>query len=136
MKTEEDAALRRSSFFQFLPDDVFEKISSLTKEDHYEFDDIIGREGDPADAFYVLTSGRARAIKIMPNSDEVALGALRPGDGFAEAALAEGGTRKATVRCSTAVDVLRLDREDLLNLVKRLPELQHHVENTPRQPVL
>ena len=29
MKTEEDAALRRSSFFQFLPDDVFEKISSL-----------------------------------------------------------------------------------------------------------
>ena len=92
MKTEEDAALRRSSFFQFLPDDVFEKISSLLKEEHYEFGDIIVREGDPAEAFYVLTSGRARAIKIMPNGDEVALGALRPGDGFGEAALAEGGT--------------------------------------------
>ena len=136
MKTEEDAALRRSSFFQFLPDDVFEKISSLLKEEHYEFGDIIVREGDPADAFYVLTSGRARAIKIMPNGDEVALGALRPGDGFGEAALAEGGTRKATVRCSTAVDVLRLDREDFLQLVKRVPELRHHVEMTGRQRAL
>ncbi len=136
MKTEEDAALRRSSFFQFLPDDVFEKISSLLKEEHYEFGDIIVREGDPADAFYVLTSGRARAIKIMPNSDEVALGALRPGDGFGEAALAEGGTRKATVRCSTAVDVLRLDREDFLQLLKRVPELRHHVEMTGRQRAL
>ncbi len=67
MKTEEDAALRRSSFFQFLPDDVFEKISSLLKEEHYEFGDIIVHEGDPADAVYVLTSGRARATKIMPN---------------------------------------------------------------------
>src|SRR6266849_2275473 len=136
MKTEEDAALRRSSFFQFLPDDVFEKISSLLKQEHYEFGDIIMREGDPADAFYVLTSGRARAIKIMPNSDEVALGALRPGDGFGEAALAEGGTRKATVRCSTAVDVLRLDREDFLQLVERVPELRHHVEMTGRQRAL
>src|SRR5437879_13441629 len=115
MKTEEDAALRRSSFFQFLPDDVFEKISSLLKEEHYEFGDIIVREGDPAEAFYVLTSGRARAIKIMPNGDEVALGALRAGDGFGEAALAEGGTRKAAVGCSTAVEVRRLDRQDCLH---------------------
>ena len=64
MKTEEDAALRRSSFFQFLPDDVFEKISSLLKEEHYEFGDIIVREGDAADAFFVLTSGRARATVL------------------------------------------------------------------------
>ena len=136
MKTEEDAALRRSSFFQFLPDDVFEKISSLLKEEHYEFGDIIVREGDAADAFYVLTSGRARAIKVMPNGDEIALGALRPGDSFGEAALAEGGTRKATVRCSTAVEVVRLDRDDFLQLVQQVPELRHHVELTGRQRAL
>src|ERR1700736_5180976 len=136
MKTEEDAALRRSSFFQFLPDDVFEKISSLLKEEHYEFGDIIVREGDAAEAFYVLTSGRARAIKVMPNGDEIALGALRPGDSFGEAALAEGGTRKATVRCSTAVEVARLDRDDFLQLVQQVPELRHHVELTGRQRAL
>jgi len=58
MRTQEDAALRRSSFFQYLPDEVFEKISSLLKEEHYEFGDVIVREGDQADAFFVLTSGR------------------------------------------------------------------------------
>jgi ATP-binding cassette subfamily B protein len=136
MKTQEDAALRRSSFFQFLPDDVFEKITSLLKEEHYEFGDVIVREGDPADAFYVLTSGRARALKIQPTGDEIALGALRPGDSFGEAALAEGGTRKATVRCSTAVDLVRLNRSDFLDLVETVPELKHHVEMTGRQRAL
>ncbi len=133
MRTQEDAALRRSSFFQYLPDEVFEKISSLLKEEHYEFGDVIVREGEQADAFFVLTSGRARALKILPTGEEIALGALRPGDSFGEAALAEGGTRKATVRCSTAVDLVRLDRNDFLNLVEQLPELRHHVEMTGRQ---
>jgi ATP-binding cassette subfamily B protein len=136
MNTEEDAALRRSSFFQFLPDEVFEKISPLLQEEHYEFGEIIVREGDPADAFYVLTSGRARALKILPNGEEIVLGALRPGDSFGEAALAEGGTRKATVRCSTAVVLVRIDREAFLDLLKKIPELRHHVEMTGRQRAL
>jgi cAMP-binding proteins - catabolite gene activator and regulatory subunit of cAMP-dependent protein kinases len=62
---------------------------------------VIVKQGDPANSFYVLTSGRARALKIKPDGEEIPLGVLKPGDSFGEAALAEGGIRNATVRCST-----------------------------------
>ncbi len=57
-----------------------------------------------------------------------------PADSFY--ALAEGGTRSATVRCSTAVDVLRIDRTDFLELVRRVPELKQFVETTGRNRAL
>ena len=133
MRTRDDALLRRASLFNLLPDEIFEKIEPLLQEEHYDFGEIIVKEGDPADAFYVMTSGRARAIKAVQNGEELPLGTLKPGDSFGEAALAEGGTRSASVRCSTTVDIVRLDRDDFLQLVAEVPELKHHIEMMGRQ---
>jgi HlyB family type I secretion system ABC transporter len=133
MNTKDVALLRRSELFQFLPDDDFEKLQALLREEQYDFGDLIVKQGEPANAFYVLISGRARAVKIGANNDEeIVLGSLRPGDSFGEAALIEGGIRTATVRCSTSVEVLRLDRSDFLALAKNVPELKQHVQMTRR----
>jgi ATP-binding cassette subfamily B protein len=136
MKATDESLLRRSSLFQFLPDDVFEKVRSLLQEENYEFGDLLVRQGDPANSFFVLLSGRARVIKADQNGDEIALATLKPGDSFGESALSEGGTRTATVRCSTAVEALRLDRDDFLNLAADTPELRHHLEMTARHRAL
>ncbi len=110
MKVQDSEVLRRSSVFRFLADEHFAAIEPLLQEEHYEFGDVIVKQDDPADSFYVLTKGRARALKVKPDGEEIPLGVLKPGDSFGEAALSEGGSRNATVRCSTTVDVLRLDR--------------------------
>ncbi|PYL38597.1 MAG: hypothetical protein DMF34_06455 [Verrucomicrobia bacterium] len=136
MKTQDSEILRRSSVFRFLPDEHFGAIEPLLQEEHYDFGDVIVKQDDQADSFFVLTRGRARALKIKPDSEEIPLGVLKPGDSFGEAALSEGGTRNATVRCSTAVDVLRIDRTDFLELVRRVPELKHYVEATGRNRAL
>jgi ATP-binding cassette subfamily B protein len=136
MRTHDEDLLRRSSVFHLLPDEDFEKLRPLLQEEHYEFGDVIVRQGESAEAFYVLIAGRARAIKAQANGQEVALGTLRPGDSFGEAALSEGGTRSATIRCSTAVDVLRLDREDFLKLLEEEPELRQHVQMMGRHRAL
>ena len=132
MKTQDSEILRRSSVFRFLSDEHFAAIEPLLQEEHYEFGDIIVRQDEAADSFYVLTRGRARAVKTKPDGEEIPLGVLKPGDSFGEAALAEGGTRNATVRCSTAVDVLRIDRDDFLQLVTQEPDLKQSVETTGR----
>ena len=133
MNTKDVALLRRSELFQFLPDDDFEKLQALLREEQYDFGDLIVKQGEPANAFYVLISGRARAVKTGSNDgEEIVLGSLRPGDSFGEAALIEGGTRTATVRCSTSVEVLRLDRSDFLALAENVPELKQHVQMTRR----
>src|SRR4029077_20468814 len=150
MKTQDGEILRRSSVFQFVSDEHFGAIEPLLQEEHYDFGDLIVKQDDPADSFYVLTRGRARALKIKsdgeaippggvktkPEGEETPLGVLNPGDSFGEAALAEGGTRNATVRCSTAVDALRIDRTDFLDLVCLVPELKHSVEKTGRNRAL
>ena len=136
MKVQDSEILRRSSVFRFLSDEHFAAIEPLLQEEHYEFGDVIVKQGDPADSFYVLARGRARALKIKPDGEEIPLGVLKPGDSFGEAALAEGGTRKATVRCSTAVDVLRIDRDDFLQLVRQIPDLKQYVETTGRNRAL
>lgn len=128
MKTQDIEIVRRSSAFRFLSDEHFAGLEPLMQEEHYDFGDTIVRQDDPADAFYILTHGRARAIKVKADGEEVALGILKPGDSFGEAALAEGGKRAATVRCSTAVDILRIDRNDFLSLVAEVPELRHYIE--------
>ena len=122
--------------FRFVSDEHFGAIEPLLQEEHYDFGDVIVRQDDSADSFYVLTRGRARALKIKPDGGEIPLGVLKPGDSFGEAILLEGGTRSATVRCSTAVDVLRIDRTDFLELVGRVPELRHYVEATGRNRAL
>ena len=136
MKAQDGEILRRSSVFRFVSDEHFGAIEPLLQEEHYDFGDVIVKQDDPADSFYVLTRGRARALKIKPDGEEIPLAVLKPGDSFGEAALAEGGTRNATVRCSTAVDVLRIDRTDFLELVRRVPELKQYVETTGRNRAL
>src|SRR5512133_3428657 len=136
MKMQDSEILRRSSLFRFLSDEHFGAIEPLLQEEHYDFGDVIVKQDEPADSFYVLTQGRARALKIKPDGEEIPLGVLKPGDSFGEAALAEGGTRNATVRCSTAVDVLRIDRDDFLQLVRRVPDLKHYIESTGRNRAL
>ncbi len=136
MKATDDTLLRRAALFQFLSDDHFEQLRALLHEEHYEFGDIIVRQGEPADAFYILLSGRARVVKADQNGTEVVLASVKPGDSFGEAALAEGGTRNATVRCSTGVEALRLDRADFLQVVEENPELKQHLEITARHRAL
>ena len=136
MKAEDSELLRHSSVLRFLSDEHFDAIEPLLQEEHYDFGDLIVRQGDPADSFYVLTKGRARALKIRADGEEIPLGVLKPGDSFGEAALAEGGTRNATVRCSTAVDVLRIDRDDFQQLVSQEPELKQSIEATGRNRAL
>src|SRR5438477_2675150 len=123
MKTKDVDLLRRSDLFRFLPDDHFERICSLLQEERHDVGDLIVKQGDPGNAFYILISGRARVVKSGANNcEEIVLATLRPGDSVGEAALTEGGRRTATVRCSTSVEVLRLDRAEFLALTETAPE--------------
>ncbi|MEY2537775.1 MAG: ATP-binding cassette, subfamily bacterial [Verrucomicrobiota bacterium] len=132
MKTQDAEMVRRSAVFRFLSDEHFAVLEPLLLEEHYDFGDVIVRQDDPADSFYILTRGRARALKVKPDGEEIPLGSLKPGDSFGEAALAEGGIRNATVRCSTAVDVLRINRDDFLQLTQIEPEMKRYIEMTGR----
>ena len=74
--------------------------------------EVVLRQGDPADAFYVIQAGRARVEK-----GDVKLATLGPGDFFGELGLLFGGVRMATVTADTAMELLVIDGESFRTLV-------------------
>jgi HlyB family type I secretion system ABC transporter len=124
--------LANSPLFKFVPEDQRARLSARFRRERFGFGDLIVREGEEADAFYVLASGRARVVKTTAKGEELVLGSLRPGSEFGDASLLDGGLRTASVRCSTAVEVLRLGRDEFLELLADFPGLRSSLELTAR----
>ncbi len=56
-----DELLRRWPFFRLVPERHFDAVRALAGEERYDFGDVIVKQGDEVDAFYLLTLGpRAR----------------------------------------------------------------------------
>ncbi|MGH7618966.1 MAG: cyclic nucleotide-binding domain-containing protein, partial [Gemmatimonadaceae bacterium] len=95
---------------QFLPDKARERIVGSFTPVSFTFGAPIVREGEPADALFVLVSGRARVLKNADPSGasngELSLGVLRPGDTFGEIGLLLTGQRTATVLARTPMRLL------------------------------
>jgi len=94
----------------------------------FTFGETIVEEGAPADAFFVLATGRARIVKRSERGEEIPLDTLRPGDSFGEMGLLEHSTRTATVRASSDVRALRLDKSVFEALVSQSPEIRRALE--------
>jgi HlyB family type I secretion system ABC transporter len=92
------------------------------------FGGVIVSEGDEADAFYVLSTGRARVVKKGEGGPEVSLATMRPGDCFGEIGLLQHARRSATVRASADVELFRLDRSVFDALVGNHPAIKSYLE--------
>jgi CRP-like cAMP-binding protein len=78
---------------------------------------VVVREGEPAEAFYVLLSGHLQAAiggRVVRE--------LAEGDGFGEIALLQGGGRTATISVVSAdADVLVMRRQDFDTMLATMP---------------
>jgi HlyB family type I secretion system ABC transporter len=122
------SALGKLPLLEFLPPIVRAQVARRFVPVSYAFGAVIVREGDVADALYVLVSGRARVVKLGDSGEEVALNVLRAGDAFGEMGLLERTTRMATVRASSDVEALRLDRAAFEDLLTAAPDLKKYLE--------
>jgi ABC-type bacteriocin/lantibiotic exporter with double-glycine peptidase domain/CRP-like cAMP-binding protein len=89
----------------------------------FEYGATVVEEGELASAYFVIASGQARVVTVGADGGETALNMLSPGETFGELALVEQAARSATVRASTPLEVLRLDRSVFLALIRVHPSL-------------
>jgi ATP-binding cassette subfamily B protein len=94
----------------------------------FPFGGVIASEGEPTDALFVLVSGRARVLKRADDGGEIPLNILRPGDSFGEIELLDARPRPATVRASSDVLALRLERSVFQSLVDANPDIRTYLE--------
>lgn len=79
--------------------------------------DVIIREGDEGDFYYLIDSGRAEVTRHVGGVD-VSLAELKAGDVFGEEALVSGARRNATITMKTNGVLLRLGRQDFMKLMQ------------------
>jgi CRP-like cAMP-binding protein len=79
--------------------------------------DVVIREGDEGDHYYVVESGRFRVERLVGGA-RVVLAELKSGDAFGEEALVSEAKRNATVTALTAGEVLRLGRGHFNELLR------------------
>ncbi len=92
--------------------------------------EVIVREGDPADRFYIIEGGRFLVDQLDPATGEQRrLRALGPGEVFGELGLLRSAPRSATVTAETDGSLLALDAGDFLALVNAGPGLSVRLLN-------
>lgn len=110
-----------------LPPDLRDVVMECFEPVEYQFGDEIFHEGDPGDAFYVITKGSVRLV-VAAGSGEINLTTLSAGAWFGEAALLEDKPRKATVRARNEVELLRLDGSVFVSLLDSHPEIREQFQ--------
>ena len=80
--------------------------------------DIVLKEGDAADRFYMVIKGEAEASHREGDGSQVVLNRFGPGDYFGEGGLLNDAPRTATVRARTSLELMALDRDTFANLMK------------------
>ncbi len=79
------------------------------------------RQGEAADAAYIVASGRLRAVLAAPDGDERTLSEMGPGETVGEMGLLTGGSRSATVYAVRDASLARLTRRSFARLIERYP---------------
>ncbi|MEW6313300.1 MAG: cyclic nucleotide-binding domain-containing protein [Pseudomonadota bacterium] len=95
--------------------------------------DVVVREGDPADCYYMIENGQALVTRQVGDQN-VVLAELRSGGAFGEDALVSGGQRNATVTMKSDGILLTLEKSAFLDLMRRpllneltMPEAEQRV---------
>ena len=117
------ALLRQVSFFRPLPFAIVEHLASELQSATHEPGDVIIREGESGELFYIIAAGQARAAK-----DGTQLRAMGTGDSFGEIALLRRIPRTATVTAMSRLEVRTLAREEFLAAVTGNPESVERAE--------
>lgn len=115
---EKALALRSAPLFAELSADSLVPVAVLCREVDLRPGQVLFRAGSPGDSLYVVVDG---SVAIERNGEHIAR--LGEGECVGEMAALDWEPRSATVRASEPTRLIRLERNDLMDLLADYPEL-------------
>lgn len=116
-------SLQNVPLFTDLDEAELEQLSQLCRHRSVCKGNVIFYEEDPGTSCYILISGK---VKIVVNADdgrEHILGVLQEGDFFGEMSLIDGQPRSASAICVEDAQMLTIQRDEFLKLLRSNPDL-------------
>jgi len=113
--------LRNTMLFKGGSKDKLEHILELFQERQLDQNATIFAQNMPAEALYIVKSGKVRISMMAGEGEEMGLLLLGPGDFFGELALIQETNRLVTARAETPVELLLLTRKDFQSMIEQEP---------------
>ena len=104
------------------PEDI-NAMALATQQDTFANGDVIVREGERGDVFYLIESGEVEVFKKGEGGGDAPIATLSSGHFFGERALLSEDVRQATCIASSDVKCLYLMREDFVLMLGNLQDL-------------
>lgn len=110
--------------FAALPEALLARVVAASHALQLDSGELVFREGDPCDGFYVLGEGRVVVFRLTPDGREQIVHQVEPGRTFAEAALFHAGRFPASARAAASpTRILRIDGPTFRGLLRDEPAL-------------
>lgn len=109
--------LLQMRIFQMVPPSNLQAMFMRMQEVRTEPGQVVVRQGEPGDFFYVIMEGRCMVTREVPNQKPVRLAELDAGSCFGEEALIADSERNASVTMLTRGRLMRLSRPDFRTLL-------------------
>lgn len=103
--------------FQMVPPSNLQAMFMRMQEVKVEPGQVIVKQGEDGDFFYVIMAGRFLVTREQPNSKPVKLAELETGSVFGEEALISDAKRNATVTAIVRGKLMRLSKDDFRKLL-------------------
>ncbi|HYT75744.1 MAG TPA: cyclic nucleotide-binding domain-containing protein, partial [Vicinamibacterales bacterium] len=124
--------IRSVPVFATLPQEFIDYLRDRVELQRYSPGEVIVRQGDEADAFYLVRLGFVKVSERHPGGD-VVLTYLGRGSYFGEMGLLGGGVRTATCTALDHVDVVKITGEDFHLMLSRFPAIRDGLEQVARE---
>lgn len=112
------ALLLQSRVLQQIPAANIQRVMMSVDQVETAAGEVLIRQGDPGDYYYMLTQGHAVVTRDMKDGQPpVELAQLGPGNAFGEEALLSDSPRNSTVSMLSKGQVLRLSKTDFVELI-------------------
>ncbi len=125
--------LRSVPIFDGVTDDFLRQLATRTELVRFEPGQVIFRQGDPADSFYLVRIGFVKVTKSFPGGDLVVAYQAR-GSYFGEIGLLEDdGRRIATCTSIDHVELVKIGAEEFRDMLQRFPPVAQRLGEVARE---
>jgi len=110
--------LKSVNIFSDLSENELNSIQEICKTRKYPKNSMIILEEEMGDVVFIVMSGTVKITRVNDEGKEVILAMLGSGEVFGEMAILDGESRSANALSQENCEVVTINREDFLNLLK------------------
>lgn len=111
--------IREIDLFKGMSEEMEDELGRIMEGESYNSGDVVIKEGDPADNFYLLQTGTLN-LKVA-DARQTAHPVIKPGEVVGWSSLAGRDTYSATIECIEPSKLFKINKDKLDQLLRRYP---------------